>query len=295
MQAHQRYGVKVTHFKARNPQSKVIEGDFFIHQRLQKLWPGHVGFRERDDKSDAEKKFEAAVKNGSAHPREKWLSLTDFRNKLSSQLEEFASEPRGGRLGKRSPNEVWEEHTNERPLRRLAEEDRWMISTNVVEKCIGSAGFNIGNHNFADGELGLLQGQRVMVFCHHDCPSLVHVRHPKTGKVFPVKENVMMAHPRTEEEKAQAQETGRQIRDFNRVGKTLADAIKHPVINIVTNTRPTGPPGEEFGREMEREKKEHVEQTRRQTGARLRQKLEARRALAIALQDMDSQEKAIQP
>jgi hypothetical protein len=292
MQTHERYGVKTKHFKARNPESKVVEGDFLIHQRLHKLWPGNVGFRERDDKSDAEKKFLEAVKHDRAHPGEKWLSLEDFRNKLSSQLEEFNAEPRGGRLAGRSPNEIWAEHTNEQPLRRLEEEDRWMISTHVIEKHIGPQGFKIGIHGFADGNLALLPGQSVTVFCHHDCPSLVHVRHPKTGKLFPVKENVMVAHPRTEDEKTQAQETGRRIRDFNRVGKVLADSIRHPIINIVTNTRPSGPPGEEFGSQMEREKKEHVEQTRRNTNARSVQKSQARGALVAALRDLDSQEKA---
>jgi hypothetical protein len=297
MQLHTLYKVRVSHFKSRNPESKVIEGDFLIHQRLQTLWPGHVGFREREERSDAEKKFEAAVKHkqNPAHPGEKWLSLADFRDKLSLQLEEFNEEPRGGRLGGRTPNEVWAEDTNEQPLRRLEEKDRWMISTNVLEKYIGPQGFNIGKHHFADGQLALLQGKTVTVIHHHDCLSLAHVRHPDTGKMFPVKENVMVAHPKTEEDKAQAQETGRQIRDFNRVAKVLADTIRHPVINIITKTRPSGPPGEEFGSQMERDKKEHVDQTRRQTDARTRQKSEARRALTTALADMESLEKGTLP
>jgi hypothetical protein len=46
---------------------------------------------------------------------------------------------------------------------------------------------------------------------------------------------------------------------------------------------------------MERDKKEHVDQTRRQTDARTRQKSEARRALTTALADMESLEKGTLP
>ena len=104
----------VTHYKARNPQSKTVEGSFGFYQRLQSLWPGHVGFNEREEKCDKEKTFEAAVRSGKAHPGEHWLSITDFRDKISRMVEDINAQPRSGRTKNRSPREVWQEHRTRR-------------------------------------------------------------------------------------------------------------------------------------------------------------------------------------
>lgn len=259
-------GTTVRHFLPRNPKAKTVENSFGFYQRLQTLWPGHVGFNEREERSDASKKFEAAVRTGKAHPGEQWLSLDDFRMKLSSMVEELIQEPKLGRMRGRTPAEIWGDHTNSDPLKQLPQNMRWLLASNAALKHVGPQGIMLNKMLYADGNLVLLRGQKVRVLYHVDCPGLIHVQNPKTGKFFAVESLEMAANPRTEQEKERARAVASRVRGWNQVVTVYADKIKHPTINRVTRTPVGGPPGEDFGRQIEQDKQEHKDQLKCKQG-----------------------------
>lgn len=274
-----KYGVNtIRHFLPRNPRAKIIEGDFNILQQRMRLERGFVGFRQRDEQSDATKDFKRRVLTGKEDPRNELFSLEQWAKRIGAILEEFMHEPRGGRLAGRSPWEVWSEGLNRRPLRKLAPEDRWMISTHRRLETVKPHGieFKIGRDSWgwADENLARYIGQQVWAFYHVDCPSLLTVANYKRKEFFSVAGNRLLANTASKEDLAAA---NRRIAGFNKLGKIVAGTIKHPIIATITRDGEFASPAPGFGEHVAQAKEQHREETRRHHTARAAEQTEGSR------------------
>jgi hypothetical protein len=254
---------RVKHYLPRNPKAKNAEGDFGIHQRLQMIWPGNVGSNERETKSDADKDFEKQVRNGNAHPGEKYLSLDECNVKLSKQIDDFHEEKRGGRIKGFSPMSRWLQDTERKELRTLQPNERWLISTHMTEKKVTPRGITLTIAgklwNYAGPELRRFFGERVLVFSHIETPSLITVCDLKR-KTFAHAEGTEL--PANGASKDQLRSVNQRIAAFNSLPKMVADLIHHPVIKKLADVPLTGPVSQEFGREMANGKAAHEKKLR---------------------------------
>lgn len=279
-----KYGVNtIRHFLPRNPRPKTVEGDFNILQQRMRLERGFVGFRQRDEQSDASKDFKRRVLAGKEDPRNELFSLEQWARRVGAILEEFMHEPRGGRLNGRSPWEAWSEGLNQRPLRKLAPADRWMISTHRRLETVKPHGieFKIGSESWgwADENLARYIGQQVWVFYHVDCPSLLTVANHKRTEFFSVPGNRLRANTASKEDLAAAH---RRIAGFNKLGKIVAGTINHPVIATITRDKEFAEPVPGFGEHVAQAKEFHQARTRRHRNARVAEQTEGERLLREA-------------
>jgi hypothetical protein len=283
----------IRHFQPRNPRAKTLEGDFNTLQQRMRLERGFVGFRQRDEQSDASKDFKRRVLAGKEDPRNELLSLEQWTKRLSVILEDFMHEPRGGRLAGRSPWQVWSEALDRRPLRKLAPEDRWMISTHRRLETVKPHGieFKIGRDSWgwANERLARYIGQQVWAFYHVDCPSLLTVANYKRTEFFSVAGNRLPANTASKEDLAAA---NRRIAGFNKLGKIVAGMIHHPVIATITRDDEFATPAPGFGAHVAQAKEEHRAQNHRRHDARAAEQREGARLLRTSLLRAQAEEQA---
>ncbi|SPE61339.1 hypothetical protein SBV1_660001 [Verrucomicrobia bacterium] len=286
--------VKIKNHRARNPRSKVIEGDFRILQERMRCLPGFVGFNEREEKSDAQKDLERRAVAGKEDPRNASMTLEDLRSHLSTILQEFAEEPQNGaRNPGRSPAEGWREGINSKPLRKLPPEARWILATCRQLRPVNANGIvlTFNKHEkwtYADEGLGAFLGQQVWAHYHLDCPELLTVCDLKKTRFISVKGIRLPANSASSEQLASAH---KQIAGFNRVARTIAGAARNSIAATVTNDNDFTPAQRQIGIEIEQDKAAHVADVERAGAAKRTKEKQGERMILEGLAAMREAEK----
>lgn len=263
-------GLQVRH--AHTPRAKPIEGIFRILQERQRSAPGFVGFDERREKHERMQDFIARVRVGKEDPRNGLLSMEEWVNKISQDLEEFARDPQNGEmLPGVSPEEAWIEGLKTRPMRKLADNERYILATHKQPVIVRNNGITlkIGKHRlvYCNEETGRRMNQRVLAFYNIDNPDLLTCSDMDRQNYFSVRSVKAAAMNATPEEMATAQAA---VNGHMKQVKALYGSLQHKIIATITRDDRTSSEVQELGefhnRELERFKQERAakSQQRRQ-------------------------------
>ncbi len=264
---------QLRHAQARNPRSKVVEGDFKILQQAMRREAGFVGFNQRAEQSDTEKDFERRVLSGKEHPGNGFCSFADWSKRLADIFDKFANAPQNGaRNPGLSPAESWRAGMATRALRKLPDDARWILATHRQLKKVTSRGLVIefGKNikwTYAGEQLARYIGRHVWTYYHFDFPELLTVQDEKRTTTFSVKGVRLPANWATA---SRLNESHAEITAFNRLPKAIASIAKNRVVNTITHDGDFTPAETAFGRHMKTAKAGHIEATTRATDARTR-------------------------
>ena len=271
----------VRHARARNPRGKaMLEGALRILQERMRCIPGFVGFNERTEKHEREQALIARANNGDKEALLQFPTQAEWVAKISEVLERFAHDPQNGEtLQGKSPAEAWAEEIRQRPLRKLPEEARYILSTHRKEITVRQEGIilTIRGHRriYFNEHTGRLIGQPVLAFYNLEMPELLTVSDMDRKNYFTVRAVKLPAMSATREQLAEAN----QLRKAHMApARAIFGSIKHEVISTVTRDTEQGDQSNELGRfhneEMARAKTQDGER-----GRKLR-KLQAKAATA---------------
>lgn len=174
-------GLKVRHADPGNPRSKPIERTIGLLQEMMRNEPGFVGFNERDDRRERMQDFLARVRSGKEHPGNELLHKGAWSARIATLLEEFAHEPQNGRmLPGQSPAEAWQAGLAMRPLRRLAPEQRFVLSTHCQRVTVSARdGIRLKirgqTRRYLGDATGPFIGRGVLAFYNLDAPELLTI------------------------------------------------------------------------------------------------------------------------
>jgi hypothetical protein len=267
----------IHHCRPRNPRGKAgLEGFFGILQERMQIQRGHVGFNEREAKSDAIKEAVRATQGGDKKALAQFLTFSEWAERLEATISEWASEPgNGARNDGISPLENWQAGVNRAPLREIPENARWILSTHRDVAKVTKKGIVIdyGRHErwlYAGDRLKI--GSQVLAHYHIDRPEVLTVCDMKRTEYFCAKGIRLPATTATPEQIAEAE---REIAAFNRVPRTIAGMLKHPVISLLRRDNEFPEAQLEHGRELEKAKSEVIETARRREPTQEQQRREA--------------------
>lgn len=213
---------------ATTPQGKLIEGCFNILEQNQRDFVGFVGFNERDYGQEKMQTNIGRVRRGLVHPSELGLMSQDqMCAAIDASLEAYMHEPQNGDLLRgASPAEIFAAH---KPLRRLPDDARFLLSTHRVRATVKPNGIGIeirGKRRFFySRELGQFTGRPVFAWFNIEQPDLLTVSDLEMKTFLTVKRTELPAFDATKEQLAQAH---RERSGFMRHAKDRVDAIQHP-------------------------------------------------------------------
>ncbi len=126
------YGLDLELRHATTPRAKTIEGIFRILQERQRSEIGFIGFNERSEKMERAQEIIGRCKRGTEDPRNHFLSMEQWRDRISECLNEYLADPQNGKmLDSLSPAEMWAQR---QPLRKLPDEARYILATHRVRR-----------------------------------------------------------------------------------------------------------------------------------------------------------------
>ncbi len=226
--------VQVRH--ATTPRAKPIEGMFKILQERMRSEPGFVGFNERGEDYEDMQDFLGRVRRGTAHPGERLLKDTEWKERIAQVLMDYAADPQNGKMNPGiSPQEMWRAGIERHPLRKLPDEARYVLATHrravTVRKCgIVLKVPGLGPVCYANEHTGRLVGQEVLAFVNIDAPLLLTVSDMNREKYFSVKGLVAPAMTATED---QFEDVNRSIAGHNKEIQGLYGNLKHNFVHTV--------------------------------------------------------------
>ncbi|HOW64866.1 MAG TPA: hypothetical protein P5186_19880 [Candidatus Paceibacterota bacterium] len=244
---------------AHTPRAKTIEGLLRILQERMRSEPGFVGFNERTEKYERMQEFIARVRTGKEDPRNGLLSMEQWAERISQILDEFANDPQNGKmLPGISPAEAWATAIQDRPLRRLPDEARYLLATHRFPVLVQKYGIalNIGGHRmlYANEHTGRLIGQRVFAYYNIDHPDLLTVSDFNRQNFFSVKRILLPAMTATSEQFAEA---NAQIRDHQKTAKVIYGNLHHRVVSTIVRDNDHDEATKELGRFTNAQVEEH--------------------------------------
>lgn len=144
-------GLEVIH--AQLPTGKVeIEAAFHRFQCEVDAFPGYVGRDQRRDKPEWVRAALRDVNNGTAHPRQFFPELSQFKEHAKACMENLNHERQDGKLLRgMSPLEKWAEDAPE--LDRLADEYRWMYRSSKNVSKVTRLGVKVTQGSGANQEV----------------------------------------------------------------------------------------------------------------------------------------------
>lgn len=243
------HGLNLDVRHATTPRAKTIEGLIHILQDRMRSIPGFVGFNERTDRRERvqtvlsraytaagahQKGRESTARNEAA--LDSLPTLDEWRRTVRAVLDEFAHDPQNGKmLNGATPAEAWQEGTSRRPLKRLPDEARFILSTHRKPVRVHQHGIalKIRGQNFlyANEHTGALIGRDVLAYYNVEAPELLTVSDMKRQNYFTVKRIEMPAMSATDAQFAVAHG---QIRGHRAAAKALYGGIKHDLVSTIT-------------------------------------------------------------
>lgn len=231
--------------QANRPWSKPIEGTLHIFQKMMSGLRGFVGFNERNELPDNLKGIEQRCRDGKENPNDHFPSLDEYVAKYRSVLEEFRHEPqpKSKRLRGASPFQAWNDGQDRRPLRKLSEEEAWLLATHKKPVTLRADGLvmEINGHrqSYANRQLGEWYGRgvrEVLAFYNIEFPHLLHVSDMKRKHFITLRHlsaPSMTAHC-TSAGRGRLAESERNKRDYMAAATQRFSGLQHPVINTIT-------------------------------------------------------------
>jgi hypothetical protein len=210
----------------------------------------------------------AKVRNGKLDPVRNLLSMEQWVTRLSRSFEEFASSVQNGKyLNGISPKEAWIASLQRRPLRKLPENLRYLLSTHKKPVKVHRHGIvlHIGGqeHHYFNDDAGRYIGKRILAYYSVEHPELLTCSDLKRQHFFTVRRVVAPSVTATNEQLREAYSAKNGHLKFVR---NLYDEIRHDfVANIIRDDQASEAVqagGEFHNREVEQFKIEKTEQAR---------------------------------
>ncbi len=230
-------GLQVRHARARNPRGKaMLEGAIGIVQQRMRCLPGFVGFNEQVEKYEREQSLIERANRQDHEALSQFPTQAEWRDAISEALERFAHDPQNGDILKgKSPAEAWAEGTRNRPLRKLADEARYILSTHRKEITVRQEGivFTIRGHRriYYNDQTGRLIGHRALAFYNLELPDVLTVSDLERKDYFTVRAVKLPAMTATPEQFAAA---NRLRKAHMAPAKAIFGSIKHETISTIT-------------------------------------------------------------
>jgi len=171
-----KYGVEMIH--AHSPEGKwEVENVMARIQDLMEGERGYCGRDERRDRPDWINRQLAAVQAQKAHPGEYFYSFAEWNARLGEIIEQYNRTPQHGKMGGKTPDEVYYERWNaEDPPMRPGPELQMLLAHAEFEKVVQLSGITLlGRFKYFGPELKDLVGQRVRVFFNPELPESIIV------------------------------------------------------------------------------------------------------------------------
>lgn len=232
--AEQGLGMDVRH--ATTPRAKTIEGMFRILQERQRNEPGFVGFNEREEKMERMQEQIARARRGREHPANFLLSMEEWCQRLDVIFLEYANDPQNGKmLDGATPGEMWADGLSRRPLRKLSDNSRYLLSTHRKPVKVRQEGIvlTIGGQRmlYCNEQTSNLIGREVLAYCNVENPELLTVSDMARKEFFTVKQIVLPAMSATKEQFAAV---NAQINGHRKAAKVIYGSIKHRHVSTIT-------------------------------------------------------------
>jgi hypothetical protein len=235
---------------ATTPRAKPIEGLLRILQERMRCIPGFVGFNERTEEHEREQELIARANNGDMEALRRFPTQAGWAETISQVLKKFADDPQNGEmLQGKSPAEAWAEEVRNRPLRKLPDEARYILSTHRKEITVRQEGIILtirGQRRIYFNEhTGRLIGQRAQAFYNLEMPELLTVSDMGRKNYFTVRAVKLPAMSATREQLAEVN----QLRKAHMApAKAIFGNIKHEVVSTITRDNEQGADAKELGR-----------------------------------------------
>ena len=235
---------------ATTPRAKPIEGLLRILQERMRCIPGFVGFNERTEEHEREQDLIARANNGDVEALKRFPTQAGWAETISQVLEKFAHDPQNGKmLQGKSPAEAWAEEVQNRPLRKLPAESRYILSTHRKEITVRQEGIILtirGERRlYCNKHTGIAIGTRLLAFYNLEMPELLTVSDMDRKNYFTVRAINLPAMTATREQRAEVN----QLRKAHMApAKAIFGNIKHEVVSTITRDNEQGEQAKELGR-----------------------------------------------
>ncbi|MGO9203117.1 MAG: hypothetical protein ACLQM8_21565 [Limisphaerales bacterium] len=262
-------GLKLDVRHATTPRAKPIEGLLHILQERMRCIPGFVGFNERLYDAERVQPLIARAQRGDLEALASFPTAPEWAAKISAVLQEFSHEPQNGKmLQGRAPAEVWSEALRARPLRKLADDSRFFLSTHKKTVTVHQEGIVLtirGKRNLYYNErTGPLIGREVLAFYNLEMPDLLTVCDIKRQNYFSVGRVELPAMSATPEQFA---EVNKLRKGHMAHAKGIFGELQHEVVCTITRDKEHSEDSRNLGRfhneETERAQAEKSEQGRK--------------------------------
>jgi hypothetical protein len=242
------FNLQIRH--ATTPRAKTIEGLIRILQERQRSEPGFVGFDERRQEVERMQDFIARARAGKVDPPEKLLEMAQWTKRLDQIFEDFNADVQNGKmLAGASPVEAWQTGLDKKPLRKLPDDARYLLSTHCKPVKVRQEGIllNCGKTRmlFCNDQTGPLVGQEVLAYYNLESPELLTVSDMNRQNYFTVKAVSLPAMSATKDQFAVAHA---QISGHQKAARSIYGSIQHPRASTITRDAAVSEITSELGR-----------------------------------------------
>jgi len=229
-------GIGLTVRHATTPRAKTIEGLIRIWQERQRNEPGFVGFNERSQEMERMQDKLARARARKLDPASFLLPMKEWGARLDATFEEFNAEPQNGKmLAGDSPFEAWRAGLENKPLRKLPDNARYLLASHCKQVRIRQEGIvlTIGGEKmlYSNEQTGVLIGREVLAYFHVDYPDLLTITDLNRKNPFTAQRLLLPAMSATKE---QFKEAHTAIAGHRQAAKVIYGKIRHPVISTIT-------------------------------------------------------------
>lgn len=266
-------GLKLDVRHATTPRAKPIEGLLRILQERMRCIFGFVGFNERAYDAERIQPLIARAQRGDAAALAQFPTAEEWAAKISDVLKEFAHDPQNGKmLEGQAPAEAWAAELRGRPLRRLADEARFMLSTHQRRVMVRQEGIVLTirgkRHVYYNEHTGkaLAQGRELLAFYNVEMPELLTCCDMNRQNYFSVRRVELPAMSATPEQLAEVNE----LRKAHMApAKAIFGELKHEMVSTITRDNEHSAEEKALGR-FHNEQAEQFKTEKNQTERRVR-------------------------
>jgi hypothetical protein len=220
---------------ATTPRAKPIEGLLHILQDRMRCIPGFVGFNERTDERERVQPLIARALRQDEAALQQFPTTAEWREQISAVLKEYAHAPQNGKmLEGAAPAEAWADEIKDHPLKQLAADTRYILSTHQKRVLVRQEGIVLTIRGkrllYYNQHTGPLIGQEVLAFYNIEMPELLTVSDLKRQHYFTVARVELPAMSATRE---QLEEVNGLRKAHMGHAKGIFGEIQHEVVSTI--------------------------------------------------------------